>query len=120
MARRRKCPKGVFCIDNNTITFIIIILIMIGAAIFYMNYDNKKPTVFNFNVNGFRFFSLTILLTPSASKTLRSSQLLVSGLSLILPHLPFLPLRLSLLHHQTVALGQTGISLALSIAMQLC
>ena len=51
MARRRKCPKGVFCIDNNTITFIIIILIMIGAAIFYMNYDNKKPTVFNFNVN---------------------------------------------------------------------
>ena len=51
MARRRKCPKGVFCIENTTITFIIIILIMIGAAIFYMNYDYKKPTVFNFNLN---------------------------------------------------------------------
>ena len=41
----RKCPPGVICIENVTITFLISIFILFGAYFYYFRLISKSPTI---------------------------------------------------------------------------
>ena len=42
-----KCPPGVFCIENMTLVFIMIIILILATAIFYLNRDSSPKIVKN-------------------------------------------------------------------------
>ena len=45
---RKKCPKGVFCIENTTLVFLIIITLLICGLLYFIhvsqNTNTKKKT----------------------------------------------------------------------------
>ncbi len=45
-----KCPPGVICIENMTLLFIIIIVLLAGMVIFYIN-SNSKTKIVKKNIN---------------------------------------------------------------------
>ena len=42
---RRKCPPGVICIENVTITFLICVLGLIGLYFYYSGFSPNRSTV---------------------------------------------------------------------------
>ena len=42
-----KCPPGVFCIENMTITVLIIVLLLIGSVIYLRVTERKNPNTIN-------------------------------------------------------------------------
>jgi len=48
---RRKCPKGLFCIETTVISFVLLIIILLVGLFYYTNVEFPSNTVFNFNVS---------------------------------------------------------------------
>ena len=42
---RRKCPPGVICIENVTITFLICVLVLIGFYFYYSGFSPNQSTI---------------------------------------------------------------------------
>ena len=53
---RKKCPKGVFCIENTTLVFLIIITLLICGFLYYTYLNSNKVKKRKIKIDNIKVF----------------------------------------------------------------